>query len=65
MERSKFAENAKSLYLAGFLIILFGLIHSDTLYNIMDYSIIGVGLIIVCLGILETLKSMRYYNRLS
>jgi hypothetical protein len=58
MERSKFAENAKSLYLAGFLIILFGLIHSDTFYNIMDYSIIGVGLIIVCLGIIETLKSI-------
>jgi hypothetical protein len=58
MERSKFAENAKSFYLAGFLIILFGLIHIDTFYNIVDYSIIGVGLIVVCLGILETLKSI-------
>jgi hypothetical protein len=58
MERSKFAENAKSFYLAGFLIILFGLIHIDTFYNIVEYSIIGVGLIIVCLGILETLKSI-------
>ena len=58
MERFKFAENAKSFYLAGFLIILFGLIHNDTFYNIIDYSIIGVGLIIVCLGILETLKSI-------
>jgi hypothetical protein len=35
MERSKFAENAKSFYLAGFLIILFGLIHIDTFYNIL------------------------------
>jgi len=60
METSKFAENAKSLYLAGFLIILFGLIHNDTFYNIVDYSIIGIGLIIVCLGILETLKSIWY-----
>ena len=58
MERSRFAENDKSLYLAGFLIILFGLIHSDTFYNIVDYSIIGVGLIIVFMGILETLKSI-------
>jgi hypothetical protein len=58
MERSKFAENGKSFYLAGFLIILFGLIHIDIFYNIVDYSIIGVGLIIVGLGILETLKSI-------
>ena len=58
MERSKFAENAKGFYLAGFLIILFGLIHIDTFYNIVDYSIIGVGLIIVCMGILESLKSI-------
>ncbi|MGB7968654.1 MAG: hypothetical protein WCF28_03650 [Methanobacterium sp.] len=58
METSKFVENAKSLYLAGFLIILFGLIHIDTFYNIVDYSIILFGLIIVGLGILETLKSV-------
>ena len=58
MEQSKFAENAKSLYLAGFLILLFGLIHFDTLYNILDYFIIGVGLTVVCLGILENLKTI-------
>lgn len=58
MERSRFAENAKSFYFAGFLIILFGLIHVDTFYNILDYSIICVGLITLCLGVLETLKSI-------
>ena len=58
MERSKFAENAKSLYLAGFLILLFGFIHIDTLYNILDYFVIGVGLTVVCLGILENLKTI-------
>ena len=59
MERSKFAENAMGFYLAGFLIILFGLIHIDTFYNIVDYSIIAVGLIIVCMGILESFKSFE------
>jgi hypothetical protein len=58
MEASKFAENAKSFYLAGSLIILFGLIHFDTFYNIVDYIIIALGLVIVCLGFKETLKSI-------
>ena len=59
MEGSKFAENAKSFYLAGFLIILFGLIHFDMFYNIVDYSIIGFGLLFVCMGIKESLKSIK------
>ncbi len=58
MNRTRFVENAKSFYLLGLLILLFGIIHIDTFYNFVDYLIIGLGLLIVSLGIIETLKSI-------
>jgi hypothetical protein len=58
MNRTRFVENAKSFYLLGLLILLFGIIHIDTFYNFVDYLIIGLGLLIVGLGIIETLKSI-------
>jgi hypothetical protein len=58
MNRTRFDENSKSFYLLGLLILLFGVIHIDTFYNFVDYLIIGMGLLIVGLGIIETLKSI-------
>ena len=58
MNRTRFDENAKSFYLLGLLILLFGIIHIDTFYNFVAYLIIGMGLLIVGLGIIETLKSI-------
>ena len=54
INKTRFVENAKSFYLLGLLILLFGIIHIDTFYNFVDYLIIGLGLLIVSLGIIET-----------
>ena len=58
MKSEKYLENSKRFYVIGLLLILFGLILINIEFNDLDYSIIGIGIILLVLGVNETIKSI-------
>ena len=58
MKSEKYLENSKKFYIIGILFILFGLILINLNFNVLDYSVIGIGIILLVLGLNETIKSI-------
>jgi len=58
MKSEKYLENSKKFYIIGILFILFGLILINLNFNVLDYSVIGIGIILLVLGLDETIKSI-------
>ena len=58
MKSEKYLENSKRFYVIGLLFILFGLIIINIDFHDLDYSIIGIGIILLVLGVNETIKSI-------
>ncbi len=58
MKSKVITENSKGYYLIGLILILVGLLAINVDYNYLDYSIIGIGVLLVILGLNETLKSL-------
>ena len=58
MKSEKYLENSKKLYVIGLIFILFGLILINLNFNVLDYSVIGIGIILLVLGLNETIKSI-------
>ncbi len=57
MKSEKYLGNSKRFYVIGLLFFLFGLILIDIEFSDLDYSIIGIGIILLVLGVNETIKS--------
>ena len=49
-------ENSKTFYISGLLLILIGLILINIDFNFLDYSLLGVGIVLLVLGLNETIK---------
>jgi len=58
MKSEKYLENSKRFYIIGLLFILVGLILINIDFIDLDYSIIGIGIILLVLGANETIKSI-------
>jgi uncharacterized membrane protein HdeD (DUF308 family) len=58
MKPRRYLENSKRFYVIGFILILIGLILIYMDYNKLDYSVIGIGILLLVLGINETIKSI-------
>ena len=58
MKSEKYLENSKRFYIIGLLFILVGLILINIDFIDLDYSIIGIGIILLVLGVNETIKSI-------
>ena len=58
MKSEKYLENSKRFYIIGLLFVLVGLIFININFNNLDYSIIGIGIILLVLGVNETIKSI-------
>jgi uncharacterized membrane protein HdeD (DUF308 family) len=56
MKPTKYTKNSIRYYFIGFLLILIGVILIYTYYHPLFYSIIGIGLLFLILGINETIK---------
>ena len=63
MKSEKYLENSKRFYVIGLLFILFGVILIYIEFNDLDYSIIGIGIILLVLGVNETIKSDDLYYK--
>jgi len=49
-------ENSKTFYILGLLSILIGLILINIDFNFLDYSLLGIGIVLLILGLNETIK---------
>jgi uncharacterized membrane protein HdeD (DUF308 family) len=49
-------ENSRTFYILGLLSILIGLILVNLDFNILDYSLLGIGIVLLVLGLNETIK---------
>ena len=58
MKSEKYLENSKRFYIIGLLFILVGLILINIDFIDLDYSIIGIGIILLVLRVNETIKSI-------
>jgi hypothetical protein len=58
MKSGKNTENSMKFYIIGLLFVLVGLILINVKFNILDYSLIGIGAVLLILGIDETIKSI-------
>ena len=58
MKSEKYLENSKKLYVIGLIFILIGLILININFNVLYYSVIGIGIILLVLGLNETIKSI-------
>jgi len=58
MRSGGYTENSIRFYIIGLLFIIVGLILINMNYNTLDYSIIAIGILLLILGINETLKSI-------
>ena len=56
MKSEKYLENSKKLYVIGLIFILIGLILININFNVLYYSVIGI--ILLVLGLNETIKSI-------
>jgi len=58
MKSGKYTENSIKFYIIGLVFVLVGLILINIDFSILDYSLIGIGIVLLILGIDETLKSI-------
>lgn len=58
MKSKKLTKNSTQFYLIGLLLILMGLILVNLDYNILEYSIIGIGILLLILRLNKTVKSI-------
>jgi hypothetical protein len=58
MKYRKLLKNSWKFYLTGFIFILCGLTLIDINYNKVFYSLIGIGVLLIALGVNETLISI-------
>jgi len=58
MKSGKNTENSMKFYIIGLMFVLVGLILINVKFNILDYSLIGIGAVLLILGINETIKSI-------
>jgi hypothetical protein len=58
MNSKKPFETFNIFYLVGLIFILIGLIIINLDFNYLDYSLIGIGILLVVLGLNETIKSI-------
>jgi hypothetical protein len=58
MDSKRSFENSNIFYLVGLLFILIGLILINVDFNFLDYSLVGIGIVLVVLGLNETIKSI-------
>ena len=58
MKSGKNTENSMKFYIIGLMFVLVGLILINVKFNILDYSLIGIGAVLLILGIDETIKSI-------
>ena len=49
-------ENSRTFYILGLLSILIGLILINLDFNSLDYSLLGIGIVLLVLGLNETIK---------
>jgi hypothetical protein len=56
MNSKKSFENSYIFYLVGLIFILVGLILINLDFNFLDYSLVGIGILIIVLGLNETIK---------
>jgi uncharacterized membrane protein HdeD (DUF308 family) len=58
MKYKNLIKNSRKFYLTGFILILCGCILIVINYYKVFYSLIGIGLLLIALGVNETLKSI-------
>ena len=58
MKSKKYLQNSKRLYSIGLLFIIVGCFLLYLNFNDLDYSIVGIGIVLLVLGINETIKSI-------
>lgn len=58
MSADKYLGKSKWYYLTGALFIIVGLLSLMIYFSLLDYAIIGIGIVLVVLGVNETLKSI-------
>ena len=58
MKSGKYTENSMKFYIIGLMFVLVGLILLNIKFSIFDYSLIGIGIVLLILGIDETIKSI-------
>ena len=51
-------ENSRTFYILGLLSILIGLILINIDFNFLDYSLLGIGILLLVLGLSETYKTI-------
>jgi hypothetical protein len=56
MNLKKSFGNSNTFYLLGLIFILIGLILINVDFNFLDYSLLGIGIVILVLGLNEALK---------
>jgi hypothetical protein len=56
MNSKKLFGTSNTLYLIGLIFILIGLILINVDFNFLDYSLVGIGIVILVLGLSEALK---------
>lgn len=56
MNSKMLLENSKTFYISGLLFILIGLILISLDFNFLDYSLLGIGIVLLVLGLNETIK---------
>ena len=49
-------QNSKTFFILGLLSILIGLILINLDFNFLDYSLVGIGIVLLVLGLSETIK---------
>ena len=49
-------QNSRTFFILGLLSILIGLILINLDFNFLDYSLIGIGIVLLILGLSETIK---------
>jgi EamA domain-containing membrane protein RarD len=58
MKSGKYTENSIKFYIIGLMFVLVGLILLNIKFSILDYSLIGIGVVLLILRIDETIKSI-------
>ena len=49
-------KNSETFYILGLLFILSGLLLINLDFNFLDYSLLGIGIVLLVLGLNETIK---------
>ena len=54
-------ENSKTFYILGLLSILIGLILINLDFNLLDHSLLEIGIVLLVLGLNEAIKTYLSY----